>query len=147
MGFIKAGFTGGFLGIVISIAEIFVNHPILEKLSSIGLYLASSFGKACISTIEVQCSLSEKFTTILATIVGNTIAYFIIFALISLAISVIVMWLTPSKNEQKETIVQQIQPQTQVIIKEVPVQVQQPEVKQAKEKRPVKKAKISKTKK
>lgn len=145
MGFIKAGFTGGFLGIVISIADIFVVSTILERLSSIGLYLANSFGKACINTSEVQCSLSEKFTTIIATIVGNTIAYFVIFALISMAISIAVMWLTPSKKE-KETIIQQApQTQTQVIIKEVPVQVQ--EVKSIKEPRPKKKAKIKKIKK
>lgn len=146
MGFIKAGFTGGFIGIVISIADVFFISKILERLSSIGLYVASSFGKVCINTAEVQCSLSEKFTTIIATIIGNTIAYFIIFALISLAISIIVMWLTPSKKEQKETIIQQT-PQTQVIIKEVPVQTPQIEEKQAKEERPKKKAKISKKKK
>lgn len=146
MGFIKSGFTGGFLGIVISIADIFVVSTILERLSSIGTYLASSFGKVCINTTEIQCSLQDKFTTILATIVGNTIAYFIIFALISMAISIIVMWLTPSK---KETIVQQA-PQTQVI--QVPAQqVQQPQqiVKIVKvvEKRPAKKAKVRKSKK
>lgn len=146
MGFIKAGFTGGFLGIVISIADIFVVSPILERLSSIGLYVASSFGKACINTTEIQCTLQDKFSTIIATIVGNTIAYFIIFALISLAISIIVMWLTPSK---KETIVQQVQPQmqqpvqTQVIIREVPVQVKEV----IKESRPKKKAKVRKSKK
>lgn len=146
MGFIKAGFTGGFLGIVISIASIFTAHPIVEKLASIGLYVASQFGKVCINTTEVQCSLSERFTTILASIVGNTLAYFIIFALISLAISLIVMWFTPSRKDQKETIVQQAQqPQTQVIIKEVPIQIPQ-EVKQVKEQRPKKRAKIRKKK-
>lgn len=146
MGFIKAGFTGGFLGIVISIADIFMISTILEKLSSVGLYLASSFGKVCINTTEIQCTLQDKFTTIIATIVGNTIAYFIIFALISMAISLIVMWFTPSK---KETITQQA-PQTQVI--QIPAQpVQQPQqiVKIVKvvEKRPAKKAKVKKIKK
>lgn len=143
MGFIKSGFTGGFLGIVISIANIFINHPLLEKLSSIGLYVASSFGKVCINTPEAQCSLMDRFSTIIATIVGNTIAYFIIFALISLAISIIVMWFTPSKK-QTEPVIQQAPPQ--IIIKEVPVQVQQP-VKESKEKRPAKKARVSRKKK
>lgn len=142
MAFIKAGFTGGFLGIVISIADIFVVSPILSRFSSIGLYVASYFGKVCTNTSEIQCSLSERFTTILATIAGNTIAYFIIFALISLAISVIVMWLTPSKREQKETVIQQAS-EPQIIIKEVPVQVQAP----IKEVRPKKKAKVRKSKK
>ena len=146
MGFIKAGFTGGFLGIVISIADIFVASAILERLSSIGLYLASSFGKVCINTTEIQCTLQDRFTTILATIVGNTIAYFIIFALISMAKSIIVMWFTPSK---KETVIQQTQA-PQVI--QVPAQqIQQPQqiVKVVKvvEKRPVKKAKVRKVKK
>ncbi len=148
MGFIKAGFTGGFLGIVISIADIFVISTILEKLSSVGLYLASSFGKVCINTTELQCTLQDKFTTIIATIVGNTIAYFIIFALISMAISLIVMWSTPSRKEEKENLQQASQPQTQVIIKEVPVIQTQPViVQQAKEVRPKKKAKVRKARK
>ncbi|MBM3232015.1 hypothetical protein FJZ21_01395 [Candidatus Pacearchaeota archaeon] len=140
MRFIKAGFTGGFLGIVISIADIFVVSSIIERLSSIGLYIASSFGKVCINTTELQCTLQDKFTTIFATMIGNTIAYFIIFALISLAISLIIMWLTPSK---KETIVQQA---PQVI--QVPAQpVQQPQqVVKVVEKRPAKKAKVKKIK-
>ena len=129
MGFIKAGFTGGFLGIVISIANIFSTSAILGNLSSIGLYVASQFGKVCVNTAEVQCSLSERFTTIIASIVGNTIAYFVIFALISLAISLIVMWLTPSR---KEVVVQQ--PQIVKVVERVV------------EKRPVKRAKIRKKK-
>ncbi|MEK6909228.1 MAG: hypothetical protein AABX23_04210 [Nanoarchaeota archaeon] len=142
MGFIKAGFTGGFLGIVISIADIFINSKILEKLSSLGVYVASSFGKVCINTITNECTFSEKFTTILATIVGNTVAYFIAFSLISLTVSIIAMWLTPSKKEQ-QIIVQQPQmiqtPQVQ--------EVKQTEQKMALEKRPIKRAKISKKRK
>lgn len=144
MGFIKAGFTGGFLGIIISIASIFTTSPIVEKLASIGLYVASQFGKVCINTLESQCSLSERFTTIIASIVGNTIAYFVIFALISLAISLIVMLLTPSKKEQ--IIVQQ----PQIIQQPQVQQVQQPQivkvVERIIEKRPVKKAKVRKKK-
>ncbi len=143
MGFIKAGFTGGFLGIVISIANIFSTSAILGNLSSIGLYVASQFGKVCVNTAEVQCSLSERFTTIIASIVGNTIAYFVIFALISLAISLIVMWLTPSR---KEVVVQQ----PQIIQQPAVQQVQQPQivkvVERVVEKRPVKRAKIRKKK-
>jgi hypothetical protein len=144
MGFIKAGFTGGFLGIVISIADIFFNHPLLQKLSSIGLFVASSFGKVCINTSEVQCSLTEKFTTILSTIVGNCIAYFIIFSLISMAISIIVMWLTPSKKEtvvesQPQVIIREVPQEPQVIVREVKVK----EVKEVKEPRPKKKAKVT----
>ena len=116
MGFIKAGFTGGFLGIVMGIAHIFVNSRILEKLSSVGLYVADFFGKACINSETVQCTLAERFTTILATIVGNTIAYFIIFALISMGFSIIKMWFK-SKPKELETL---SAPQT------AQVQVQQP---------------------
>ncbi|MGV8130887.1 MAG: hypothetical protein ACP5N7_02175 [Candidatus Pacearchaeota archaeon] len=145
MGFIKAGFTGGFLGIVISITSIFTAHPIVEKLASIGFYVASQFGKVCINTLESQCSLSERFTTIIASIVGNTIAYFVIFALISLAISLIVMWLTPSRKE--EVVVVQ---QPQIIQQPQVQQVQQPQVvkvvERVVEKRPVKKAKVRKKK-
>ena len=144
MGFIKAGFTGGFLGIVISIANIFSTSTILGNLSSMGLYVASQFGKVCINTAEIQCSLSERFTTIIASIVGNTIAYFVIFALISLAISLIVMWLTPSRKE--EIVVQQPQITQQPVVQ----QVQQPQivkvVERVVEKRPVKRAKIRKKK-
>ena len=56
MAFIRAGFTGGFIGIVIGVADIFVNSNILEKLSSAGLYIASYFGKVCINTQEIQCT-------------------------------------------------------------------------------------------
>lgn len=151
MGFIKAGFTGGFLGIVISVSDIFVNSPILEKLSSLGRLLASQFGKVCINTGVNECTLAEKFTTILATIVGNTIAYFLVFALISLGISVIVMWFTPSKKT--ETIIQQapqVTEQPQVIVQQPPAVVQETQEakpkseKKAKEKRPKKKAKVRK---
>ncbi|SRR3989344_4280586 len=165
MGFIKAGFTGGFLGIVISIAHIFVNSEILEKLSSVGLYVANFFGKACINTEEIQCTLAERFTTILATIVGNTIAYFIIFALISMGFSIIKMWFkskpkepeTLSAPQMAQTQPQQVQiepPQGQLPQQDIQVQikqpepqvVQQPEQKEIaqKEKRPKKKAKVNK---
>lgn len=144
MGFIKAGFTGGFLGIIISIASIFTTSPIVKNLASTGIYVASQFGKVCINTVEVQCSLSERFTTIIASIVGNTIAYFVIFALISLAISLIVMWLTPSKKE--EIVIQQ----PQIVQQPAVQQVQQPQVikvvERVVEKRPTKKAKVRKKK-
>src|SRR3989344_5321796 len=130
MGFIKAGFTGGFLGIVISIANIFVNSKILEKLSSVGLYVANFFGKACINTEEIQCTLAQKFTTIMAVIVGNTIAYFIIFALISMGFSIIKMWFTskPKAPEASQS-VQSPQVQEQQVPQQTlqqPVQLQQP---------------------
>ena len=132
MGFIKAGFTGGFLGIVISIAHIFVNSRILEKLSSVGLYVADFFGKACINSETVQCTLAERFTTILATIVGNTIAYFIIFALISMGFSIIKMWFKskPKEPEASQPVqapqVQEQQVQIQTAQTQSPVQLQQP---------------------
>src|SRR3989338_1511478 len=130
MGFIKAGFIGGFLGIVISIANIFVNSKILEKLSSVGLYVANFFGKACINTEEIQCTLAQKFTTIMAVIVGNTIAYFIIFALISMGFSIIKMWFTskPKAPEASQS-VQSPQVQEQQVPQQTlqqPVQLQQP---------------------
>lgn len=145
MGFIKAGFTGGFLGIVISIADIFVNSPYLEKLSSIGLYIAEMFGKACINTPVNECTLAEKFTTVLATIVGNCIAYFVIFALISLAIAILKMWISPKKAESSQQVQQppqQVQ-QPQVVQVQVQPQIQQTETK---EERPKKKAKVRKKK-
>ncbi|MEK6915512.1 MAG: hypothetical protein AABW89_03150 [Nanoarchaeota archaeon] len=118
MGFIRAGFTGGFLGIVVSILDIFVNSKTLERLSSVGLYLANFFGKACIS----DCGLAERLITIIATIVGNCIAYFVIFALISLLINILVMWFKPSKD------VGQVQTPVQVpqIIVQQPPQIQTP---------------------
>src|SRR3989344_5598326 len=132
MGFIKAGFTGGFLGIVMGIAHIFVNSRILEKLSSVGLYVADFFGKACINSETVQCTLAERFTTILATIVGNTIAYFIIFALISMGFSIIKMWFKskPKEPEASQPVqapqVQEQQVQIQTAQTQSPVQLQQP---------------------
>ncbi len=132
MGFIKAGFTGGFIGIVLSVTDIFVSSKILEKLSSVGLYIASSFGKVCINTNEIQCSLSEEFTTILATIVGNCIAYFIIGILLSLAISLIKMWFSTKSetSEQKIPLESQIIPtQLQVPVVQSPqIVVEQPQV-------------------
>jgi hypothetical protein len=161
MGFIRAGFTGGFLGIVISIANIFVNSKVLENLSSVGLYLANFFGKACIDNSINECGLFEKFLTIIATIVGNTIAYFVIFALISMAISIIKMWFTvPKTTEQVQTqqpqiIAQQqpeIQQQTQQATQKEQEQQAQPIIqetskpkKEAKEKRPRRKAKVRKS--
>ena len=121
MGFIRAGFTGGFLGIVISIADIFVNSRILERFSSVGLYVANFFGKVCINTTVNECTLIEKFTTILATIVGNCIAYFVIFALISMAIGLIKMWFSPSRKS-KEEVEQESQPQTKELVQHVIVQ-------------------------
>jgi hypothetical protein len=168
VGFIKAGFTGGFLGIVAAIANVFVESKLLERLSSAGLYLATFFGKACISTGEVQCTLYQKLTTIVATIVGNCIAYFAIFALVSLAISIIVMWLKPKASEiqvQTQVVSQVQQPQqttpqvTQEVVQQPQVQqsVEQTQIKQQEvvqekpkksvkkvQKRPVKKAKIKK---
>lgn len=146
MGFIKAGFTGGFIGIVISIADIFYSSKILERFTSVGLYLAAQFGKACINTETTECSLADKFTTILATIVGNTIAYFLLFALISLLVSLIVMLLTPSKKTEVQS--QPVQPQIVQVIPVVqpqPVQIQPVQTTKAtQEKRPKKRAKVRK---
>ena len=142
MGFIRSGFTGGFLGIVISVADIFVKSQILERLSSLGLLLASQFGKVCINTPEEACTLTEKFTTILATIIGNCIAYFLVFVIISLGMSVIAMWFRPSK---KVIVEETTQPQQQTIMQP---QAPQPQIIQIKEvrteKRPKKKAKVRK---
>ena len=129
MGFIRAGFTGGFIGIVIGVADIFVNSKIIEKMSSVGLWLASFFGKICINTQEIQCTLSEKFTTIIATIVGNSITYFVLGVLLSLAISVIKLWMTPSKPAELASVEQQPQkvqqvPVEQQVVKQ-PEQIQQ----------------------
>jgi len=146
MGFIKSGFTGGFLGIVISITDIFLNSIWLERLSSVGLYVANFFGKACINSAVNECTLAEKFTTIIATLVGNCIAYFVIFALISISISVIAMLFSP-KPVAQPVVVQQApiqQPPVQPVQQPVVIQVQ--EVKQ-KEPRPKKKAKVRKSKK
>ncbi|MEK6847492.1 MAG: hypothetical protein AABY16_04985 [Nanoarchaeota archaeon] len=110
MGLVKAGFTGGFIGIVIGVAAIFVKSPIIQKLSYLGFLLAESFGKACIDTAIDSCSLFEKFTTIIATIVGNCIAYFIVGMLISLGFSVLKLWLSPEKPVQQQESEQPPQP-------------------------------------
>ncbi len=107
MGFIRSGFTGGFIGIIIGVAAIFVNYPLLQKLSYIGFLVAEAFGKVCISTATDTCSLSEKFTTILATIVGNCIAYFIFGILISLGLSILKLWLSKEETTQQQEQVQQ----------------------------------------
>ncbi len=147
MGFIKAGFTGGFIGIVIGVGAIFTSYNILHKLSSLGFLLAKAFGKVCVDTEMDTCTLAEKFTTILATIVGNCIAYFIVGVVLSLGISVIKLWMKPEpKTEQApiEKAVQQPQQAPQI----VQVQTIQPEtVKVSNEpKRQESKAKISKKK-
>ncbi len=100
MGFIKAGFTGGFIGIVIGVGAIFTRYEILNKLSSLGFLLAKYFGKVCTDTEIDTCTLSERFTTVLATIVGNCIAYFILGVLISLGISLVKIWLSGEKTEK-----------------------------------------------
>ncbi len=132
MSFIKSGFTGGFIGIVIGIADIFVNSRALEKVAGLGLWLASSFGKVCINTEEIQCTLAEKFTTMLATIVGNCMAYFILGVLISLAISVIKMWFKSKPQIETTPAIQEAPKEQEIKIQEV---------------RPKKKARVSKTKK
>lgn len=147
MGFIKAGFTGGFIGIVIGVGAIFTNYNLLQKLSSLGFLLAKSFGKVCIDTQLDSCSLADKFTTVLATIIGNCIAYFILGVIISLGISVIKLWLKPEpKTEQTpiEKVAQQSPQATQTVQTPVPL----PDViKVTKEpKRPEAKAKISRKK-
>lgn len=172
MAFIKAGFTGGFIGIVLSVLDIFVNSRFIEKLSSVGLYVASYFGKVCVNTNDFECSLIEKFTTLIAILVGNCIAYFILFALASLGISLIKMWFVSSKSkalEKQVTLqpsVEPIRPQTQVlenvqqvqqaVVEPKVLEVEQPtsqvtlpvkvrlEKRKIKESRPKKKAKISK---
>ncbi len=141
MGFIRAGFTGGFLGIIISITHIFVESRFIDRLSSVGLYLANFFGKACLD----DCGIIETFSTILATIVGNTIAYFVIFAIISMAIGIIKMWLKPSSSVQS-VMVQQTNPTTQtpqpVIVQQPSSEKKEQEKKLTKDKRPRKKAKV-----
>ncbi len=102
MGFIRAGFTGGFIGILIGVATIFVNYPLLQKLSYVGFLVAEAFGKVCVSTATDTCSLSEKFTTILATIIGNCIAYFIFGVLISLGLSIVKMWFSKEETAQQQ---------------------------------------------
>ncbi len=119
MGFIKAGFTGGFIGIVIGVAAIFVKSPWLQKLSYLGFLLAEAFGKVCIDTIIDSCSLAEKFTTVLATIVGNCIAYFIVGVLISLGFSVLKMWLSSEKTAPPQV----QQPQQPAQQQEIPKQI------------------------
>mgnify|MGYP001595633595 CR=1 FL=1 len=131
MGFIKAGFTGGFIGIVIGVGAIFTRYEFLNKLSSLGLLLAKSFGKVCTDTSIDTCTLAEKFTTIIAAIVGNCIAYFIVGALLSLGISTIRLWV---KSEPK--------------VEPIQASAESQEVKEAKApvaaKRPAEKALISK---
>src|SRR3989344_760569 len=148
MGFIRAGFTGGFIGIVIGVADIFVNSKIIEKMSSVGLWLASFFGKICINTQEIQCTLSEKFTTIIATIVGNSITYFVLGVLLSLAISVIKLWMTPSKpaelasvEQQPQQVQQPVQQVESIPVEQQPQQVQQVPVEQQVVKQPIKQEK------
>ena len=104
MGFIKSGFTGGFIGIVIGFAAIFTKSAIVQKLASVGFLLAAAFGKVCIDTLEGGCTLAQKFTTIIATIVGNCIAYFIIGVLISLGISLLK---TSSSSEKPSEVAEQ----------------------------------------
>ncbi len=112
MGFIRAGFTGGFIGIIIGVATIFVNYPLLQKISYLGFLVAEAFGKVCISTTTDTCSLAEKFTTILATIVGNCIAYFILGVLISLGLSILKLWFSKEENNPQQEQVQQPVQQT-----------------------------------
>ena len=147
MGFIRAGFTGGFIGIIIGVGAIFTKYEILNKLSSLGFLLAKSFGKVCIDTQIDSCSLSDKFTTVLATIIGNCIAYFIVGVILSLGISVIRLWVKPEpKTEQTQ--IEKVVQQPQQAQQPVQVQAPQPEViKVSKEpKRPESKAIISKRK-
>ncbi len=107
MGFIRAGFTGGFTGIIIGVAAIFVNYPLLQKLSYVGFLLAEAFGKVCISNSTNICSLSEKFATILATIVGNCVSYFIFGVLISSGLSILKLWFSKEETTQQQEQVQQ----------------------------------------
>ena len=154
MGFIKAGFTGGFIGIVIGVAAIFVKSPLLQKLSYLGFLLAEAFGKVCIDTITDSCSLAEKFTTVIATIVGNCVAYFIVGALISLGFSVLKMWLSsekiapPQEQQVQQPVPQVTQPASQQIqSQEIPKPVQeQIQVNQQRPNIPSQKIKISKRK-
>ncbi len=119
MGFIRTGFTGGFIGIIIGVAAIFINYPLLQKISYIGFFVAEAFGKVCISTSTNICSLSEKFTTILATIVGNCIAYFIFGVLISLGISILKMWFSKEETTQQQ-VTQPVQQTPKPIVQPAP---------------------------
>lgn len=149
MGFIRAGFTGGFIGIVIGVGAIFINNQILQKLSSLGFLLAAAFGKVCIDSFYGGCSLTDKFTTVIATVIGNCIAYFIVGALLSLAISTISLWLRPSSKVESTTVQTAAPQQPPAPVQQV-VQAPPPQtviVKLSKEtKRPEAKATISKKK-
>ena len=125
MGFIKAGFTGGFIGILIGVAAIFVKSPLLQKLSYLGFLLAEAFGKVCIDTTAAACSLAEKFTTVIATIIGNCIAYFIVGVLISLSFGVLKMWLSSEKTASSQE--PQVQ-QSQQLAQSTPQQIQPQEI-------------------
>ncbi len=121
MGFIRAGFTGGFIGITIGVAAIFVNYPLLQKLSYVGFLLAETFGKVCVSTATDTCSLAEKFTTILATIVGNCIAYFIFGVIVSLGLSILKMWFSKEETpQQQEQVTQPVQQNPKQIVQPAP---------------------------